>query len=255
MDVLDKGKPALKPGRNLLTSLLVLMSRSMTPPSPLALAEVRETCLGAMGEISTFQPGGSSEHPSQSGLELRSFDPSFPSPAVEYRDRASYMRTGDRQPQRGRVKVEMIDSSGRSTEVARMSGRVLSSLWLGCVMSSQPLDVGDRLIWRFRFKSMPNMQIPDSGRYGRFVYLAGEVWSSPSTWSTARASPHRTKNGDTLSSRPPLRFCQADNGSQCKEKAMSTESGPEYFYLRPEVEKAYGYTHAIRIGRSRCIKG
>ena len=27
---------------------------------------------------------------------------------------------------------------------------------------------------------------------------------------------------------------------------------PEYFQLRPEVEKAYGYTHAVRIGA--CIK-
>jgi hypothetical protein len=23
---------------------------------------------------------------------------------------------------------------------------------------------------------------------------------------------------------------------------------PEYFHLRPEVEKAYGYTHAVKIG-------
>ena len=30
---------------------------------------------------------------------------------------------------------------------------------------------------------------------------------------------------------------------------------PEYFHLRPEVEKAYGYTHAVRIGESIKISG
>ncbi len=30
---------------------------------------------------------------------------------------------------------------------------------------------------------------------------------------------------------------------------------PEYFQLRPEVEKAYGYTHAVRIGNHIKISG
>lgn len=30
---------------------------------------------------------------------------------------------------------------------------------------------------------------------------------------------------------------------------------PEYFELRPEVEKAYGYTHAVKIGNSIKISG
>jgi len=30
---------------------------------------------------------------------------------------------------------------------------------------------------------------------------------------------------------------------------------PEYFLLRPEVEKAYGYTHAVRIGNEIKISG
>ena len=30
---------------------------------------------------------------------------------------------------------------------------------------------------------------------------------------------------------------------------------PEYFLLRPEVEKAYGYTHAIRIGDDLKVSG
>lgn len=36
---------------------------------------------------------------------------------------------------------------------------------------------------------------------------------------------------------------------------MSEGSAPEYFYLRPEVEKSYGYTHAIRIGDDIKISG
>lgn len=30
---------------------------------------------------------------------------------------------------------------------------------------------------------------------------------------------------------------------------------PEYFHLRPEVEKAYGYTHAVRIGARIKVSG
>ena len=32
-------------------------------------------------------------------------------------------------------------------------------------------------------------------------------------------------------------------------------SHPEYFNLRPEVEKAYGYTHAVKIGNDIKISG
>ncbi|MFC5196131.1 RidA family protein [Bizionia hallyeonensis] len=44
------------------------------------------------------------------------------------------------------------------------------------------------------------------------------------------------------------------------EKAVSTETvvaneTPDYFLLRPEVEKAYGYTHAVKIGNSIKISG
>jgi len=36
---------------------------------------------------------------------------------------------------------------------------------------------------------------------------------------------------------------------------MSSRSKPEYFMLRPEVEKAYGYTHAVRVGDDIKISG
>lgn len=40
------------------------------------------------------------------------------------------------------------------------------------------------------------------------------------------------------------------------EKEVIVESEkPDYFYLRPEVEKAYGYTHAVKIGNSIKISG
>ncbi len=32
-------------------------------------------------------------------------------------------------------------------------------------------------------------------------------------------------------------------------------STPEYFQLRPEVEKAYGYTHAVRVGDRLKVSG
>ncbi len=39
-----------------------------------------------------------------------------------------------------------------------------------------------------------------------------------------------------------------------KPPAVRTET-PEWFLLRPEVEKAYGYTHAVRIGDDIKISG
>lgn len=39
--------------------------------------------------------------------------------------------------------------------------------------------------------------------------------------------------------------------SESAEKAIT----PEYFNLRPEVEKLYGYTHAVKIGSDMKISG
>ena len=39
-----------------------------------------------------------------------------------------------------------------------------------------------------------------------------------------------------------------------EEEIMSSEE-PEYFMLRPEVEKAYGYSHAVKIGNSIKVSG
>jgi len=36
---------------------------------------------------------------------------------------------------------------------------------------------------------------------------------------------------------------------------ISKSQAPEYFLLRPDVEKAYGYSHAVRIGNDLIISG
>lgn len=47
----------------------------------------------------------------------------------------------------------------------------------------------------------------------------------------------------------------------CKEvteevkETTEKENAPEYFLLRPELEKMYGYTHAVRIGNDLKISG
>ena len=40
-----------------------------------------------------------------------------------------------------------------------------------------------------------------------------------------------------------------------KITAHSTSETPEYFLLRPEVENAYGYSHAVKIGNSIYVSG
>jgi enamine deaminase RidA (YjgF/YER057c/UK114 family) len=46
----------------------------------------------------------------------------------------------------------------------------------------------------------------------------------------------------------------AEQGAKGAETSSASES-PEFFQLRPDVEKAYGYTHAVRIGNDLKISG
>jgi enamine deaminase RidA (YjgF/YER057c/UK114 family) len=39
------------------------------------------------------------------------------------------------------------------------------------------------------------------------------------------------------------------------EKVETKTEAPDYFLLRPEVEKAYGYSHAVKIGNSIKVSG
>ncbi len=47
----------------------------------------------------------------------------------------------------------------------------------------------------------------------------------------------------------------ACTGAESDHSAAATIEAPEYFLLRPDVEKAYGYTHAIKIGDDIKISG
>jgi enamine deaminase RidA (YjgF/YER057c/UK114 family) len=43
--------------------------------------------------------------------------------------------------------------------------------------------------------------------------------------------------------------------SGCQQTPGNSEESAEYFSLRPETEKAYGYTHAVKIGNDIKISG
>jgi len=47
----------------------------------------------------------------------------------------------------------------------------------------------------------------------------------------------------------------ADENAAVAQEAPTVAEAPEYFLLRPEVEKAYGYTHAVKIGDDIKISG
>ena len=47
---------------------------------------------------------------------------------------------------------------------------------------------------------------------------------------------------------------QPNANAEKENKPAATET-PEYFLLRPEVEKAYGYSHAVKIGNDIKISG
>lgn len=48
---------------------------------------------------------------------------------------------------------------------------------------------------------------------------------------------------------------ESDDATVLATEEPTTTEAPEYFLLRPEVEKAYGYTHAIKIGNDIKISG
>ncbi len=50
-----------------------------------------------------------------------------------------------------------------------------------------------------------------------------------------------------------LQSCKEEN-KEVKETVIKSEK-PEYFLLRPKVEKEYGYTHAVKIGDDLKISG
>lgn len=53
--------------------------------------------------------------------------------------------------------------------------------------------------------------------------------------------------------------CNGNDNTNISKKdstaTASTRDAPEYFNLRPALEKEYGYTHAVRIGRDLKISG
>lgn len=48
---------------------------------------------------------------------------------------------------------------------------------------------------------------------------------------------------------------QKEETREVEEEVIVEPEKPEYFLLRPEVEKAYGYSHAVKIGNSIRISG
>lgn len=55
-----------------------------------------------------------------------------------------------------------------------------------------------------------------------------------------------------------IQSCEQNQKEESKEVEKETivkSKKPEYFLLRPEVEKAYGYSHAVKIGNNIKISG
>lgn len=48
---------------------------------------------------------------------------------------------------------------------------------------------------------------------------------------------------------------QKEETKEVEKEVLVQSEKPEYFLLRPEVEKAYGYSHAVKIGNSIKIAG
>jgi 2-iminobutanoate/2-iminopropanoate deaminase len=51
------------------------------------------------------------------------------------------------------------------------------------------------------------------------------------------------------------KHCDNCNDKENQDVKINQTENPEYFSLRPETEKAYGYTHAVKIGNNIKISG
>jgi len=52
-----------------------------------------------------------------------------------------------------------------------------------------------------------------------------------------------------------VQTAQKDESNEISKERTATAETPEYFLLRPDVEKAYGYSHAVKIGNTIKISG
>lgn len=48
---------------------------------------------------------------------------------------------------------------------------------------------------------------------------------------------------------------EKDSSKEITQEEVNAPVKPEYFLLRPEIEKAYGYSHAVKIGNDIKISG
>lgn len=48
---------------------------------------------------------------------------------------------------------------------------------------------------------------------------------------------------------------QKNEAKEIEEETIVETAKPEYFLLRPDIEKAYGYSHAVKIGNSIKVSG
>jgi enamine deaminase RidA (YjgF/YER057c/UK114 family) len=64
--------------------------------------------------------------------------------------------------------------------------------------------------------------------------------------------------GAAVCAGPFVAACAAPDAGQATAQTKESQAAqevPEWFLLRPEVEKAYGYTHAVKIGSDIKISG
>ena len=107
---------------------------------------------------------------------LMILDQNFLNSIGEYRYCFWYSRFRSTKPNKGKVRVavEVIGSDGESTTVANLSGRVEENFLSLCGPAVVvPLEVGDIVVWRFRFRKMPRFKHEDgfagAGYEGRII--------------------------------------------------------------------------------------
>ena len=117
--------------------------------------------MDSFGQFIWDSESAGNKHPKRSITSLAVLDRNFINEIGQYRVCFGHFRTTSKKPNRGKVRVtvEVIRSNGESTTIDDLAGKVLDGFATSCgPILLLDLEVGDIVVWRYRFRKMPRLK-------------------------------------------------------------------------------------------------
>jgi|GEM_PF-550844 len=88
------------------------------------------------------------------------------------------------------------------------------------------------------------------------ICLLNKVYITDNVSNKLHEKSNKISTTSSLCNQPSFCYAKLSTGSgKAYRNSCRREGTPEYFLLRPELAKAYGYCHAVRIGDNLIISG